>query len=139
MNLRLIAVLLSSAGSINRHPPTTMYSYPHIYLQFNKNKVYIKHRLNVFFRFFIKKLKSKPVFYLSVDNSLITYGRFVTKHRQTPHTNGRKAITAIDPSKWPLTQKNILALRALTFFHSQLLPVTQGLPIISPPLITALM
>ena len=84
-----------------------MYSYPHIYLQFNKNKVYIKHRLSDLFRFFIKKLKSKPVFCFSVDNFLITYGRFVAKHRPPLHTNGRKAITAIDPSKWPLTQKNI--------------------------------
>jgi len=105
MNLRLIPVPLSSTGSTNHHPSTTLYSYPHIYLQFNKNKVDIKQGLNVLFRFFIKKLKSKPILCFSVDNFLITYGRSVAKHSQTLFTNCRKGITTIDPSKWPLTQK----------------------------------
>ena len=53
--LRLIAALMSVAGSIIRHLTTPVYSYPHIYLQFNKNKVNINQLLSVFFRGLIKK------------------------------------------------------------------------------------
>jgi len=54
-NLGLITAMLQSPGSIIRHDTITAYSYPHIYLQFNKNKVYINQMFFGFFGFFEKK------------------------------------------------------------------------------------
>ena len=104
-NLRLFAALMPSAGTIIRHRPTTPYSYPHIYLQFNKNKAFINQWFIVFIGVFTKKQKSKLYFCFSVDNFLITYGRFVAKHNHPLHTDQRTESNAVDPSKQPLTQK----------------------------------
>ena len=86
------------------------YSYPHIYLQFNKNKVVINQLFNVFLRVFVKKQKSKLYFCFSVDNFLITYGCFVAKRNHSFHATWLKESNTVDPSKRPLTQKNLMVL-----------------------------
>ena len=86
-NLRLIAGLMPNTGTIIRHRTTTPYSYPHIYLQFNKNKLYKNQWFIVFVGVFTKKRKSKLYFCFSVDNFLITYGCFVAKRKHSFHAN----------------------------------------------------
>ena len=133
MNLRLIAALMSSSGSINRRFSTTAYSYPHIYLQFNKNKIDKNQLFTCLFGFFKKNLKCKLYFCFAVDNFLITYGCFMTKHDQSLHANRAKESSTLDPSKRPLTQKKIVVLLPLTFFTSPAIASHTGGPYNSAP------